>query len=165
MNFLLWSNIHQWINNSRSVHEESKWGSFWFQLTVLKMKCWTQLVILKHYNSTKYVLHKNRDWKLTWKLILVSSGVIFYSYLLHCHSGRILKGAFGVKWLGCGDGQGTEGRTGSWVHDLSRPAVACHAALGRPFIGSHLQADDIFSFFHLVVGEISPVLLSFPARY
>ncbi len=52
---------------------------------------------------------------------------------------------------------------GSWVHDLSRSAVACHARLGRPSIGSHLQTDDVLPFFHLVIREISPVLLSFPA--
>ena len=47
--------------------------------------------------------------------------------------------------------------------DLSRAPVA-HALLRGPLVGSHLQADHVLARFHLVVAEVSPVFLGFPAK-
>lgn len=50
------------------------------------------------------------------------------------------------------------------AHDLPGPSVSSHARLGGSFVGAHLQADDILSLLHLVIREVSAVLLSFPAE-
>lgn len=99
------------------------------QLTVLKMKCWTQLVILKHYNSTKYVLHKKSDWKLTWKLILVSSGVIFlfifitlsfWSYSERSIWSQMIR----MRWWS--GNRGKNGLMGSWSVEAGR-SLSCRS--------------------------------------
>lgn len=51
------------------------------------------------------------------------------------------------------------------AHDLPGPSVSSHARLGGSFVGAHLQADDILSLLHLVIREVSAVLLSFPAEF
>lgn len=55
--------------------------------------------------------------------------------------------------------------SGVVVDDLPRPSITCHPSLGCSFICAHLQADDIFAFAQLLLWEISPVFLCFPAPH
>lgn len=49
------------------------------------------------------------------------------------------------------------------LHDLTVHAVARHAGLGSAAVAAHLQADQGLALAQLLLAELSPIGLSFPA--
>lgn len=50
------------------------------------------------------------------------------------------------------------------LHDLTVHAVARHASLRSTAVAAHLQADQGLALAQLLLAELSPIALSFPAH-
>lgn len=50
------------------------------------------------------------------------------------------------------------------LHDLTVHTVTRHSRLGSTAVAAHLQADQTFALAELLLAELSPISLGFPAE-